>query len=93
MEIDRQGRLLRDKISELCPGAINKKQTVHVYYDDPRFTTECRNAYLCITTSRKVGRCVRSERGCAGRAFTEQHLLHSNSSWDLLDVECGTECS
>ena len=58
MEIDRQGRLLRDKISELCPNAINKNQTVHVYYDDPRFTTECRNVDLCVTISGKVGGCL-----------------------------------
>lgn len=58
MEIDRQGRLLRDKISELCPGAIDKKQTVHVYYDDPRFTTECRDVDLYVITSCKVGSCL-----------------------------------
>lgn len=58
MEIDRQGRLLRDKISELCPGAIDKKQTVHVYYDDPRFTTECRDSDLCMRISCEVGGCL-----------------------------------
>ena len=38
LEIDHQGRLLRNELMKLCPNVVNNTTEVHIYYDDPRFT-------------------------------------------------------
>ena len=50
--MDHQSRLLHDKLMSLSPEIFASDASIHIYYDDPRFTTGCK--FLVNNTSSYV---------------------------------------
>ena len=53
--MDHQSRLLHDKLMSLSPEIFASDARIHIYYDDPRFTTDCKfliNHILLYSASR-----------------------------------------